>query len=150
LITVIYFLLLLAASAEDYKSHTVNRYLVGAVWLLGLINIVLKKENRWVTIALTCICFIALFVCYVVVRHLEEHGKRKLRFGGADVRLIPAMMLVQGWDTALTGVFAGLMAALIWYAASGRKKFEIPLVPWMSTGCFLIEIIYLFFHKSML
>lgn len=145
MITVLYFLLLMAASAEDYKKHRINRIVVLSVWLMGIIRIVLEKENRWVTVALTCICFILLYICYVLVRHFSGKYHRNLRFGGADVRLIPAMMLVQGWDRALTGVFAGLAAAFLWHIVSGRKNREIPLVPWMSGGCILVEIIYLFF-----
>lgn len=150
MITGIYFLILLAASVEDYKSHTVKGPLVLMVWLLGLIKIVLVKENRWVTVALTCICFGLLWLVYFLVRRFAIRWKPALKFGGADVRLIPAMMLFQGWDTALTGVLAGLIFAAVYYMATGRRKKEIPLVPWMTAGCFLVEIIYLFSQKSML
>ena len=150
MITVIYFLLLAVASVEDYRSHRVSKYIEPAVWLLGLINIILTKENRWVTVSLTCLCFVVLYVCYLLVNRLSQKGNRELVFGGADVRLIPAMMLVQGWDTALLGIFLGLAAALLRYGAGRRKSREIPLVPWMSAGCFLIEIIYLFFGRSVL
>jgi len=145
LITVLYFLLLAAISAEDYKSHKVNRYAVLVIWLLGLINIVLEKENRWVSVALTCVCFAVLYVGYLLVRSLKVCSDRGIRFGGADVRLIPAMMLVQGWDVALTGVFIGFVAAVFFYMPAGKQRKEIPLVPWMSAGCLSAEIIYLFF-----
>ena len=143
MIKLFYFLLLAAASAEDCKSHTVSKYVVFSIWLLGIINIVLEKENRWVTVSLTCICFALLCAVYFLVRQLG--GKRDLKFGGADVRLIPAMMLVQGWDVALAGVFLGLLFAAGCYAFGRKRAREIPLVPWMSGGCLLIEIIYLFF-----
>jgi len=145
LITVLYVLLLVTASAEDYKSHRVNRMVVMSVWLLGFIRIVLEKEDRWVTVALTCVCFIVLYAYYRLIRYLAEHCSRPLAFGGADVKLIPAMMLVQGWDTALLGVFLGLSAATGRYAISTGKMQRIPLVPWMSAGCILVEIFYLFF-----
>lgn len=145
MITVIYFLLLAVASAEDYRSHRVNRYVVFAVWLLGLIHIILEKESRWVTVSLTCICFVVLYMCYVLARHLEKRWKREIRFGGADVRLIPAMMLVQGWDVALMGIFMGLLFAAGKYVIYRKGNHEIPLVPWMSAGCFLVQIFYLFF-----
>ena len=150
MITVMYFLLLAVASAEDYKSHRVSRHVVFAVWLLGFINIILENENRWVTVSLTCICFVALYMCYILVRHVEKRWSREIRLGGADVRLIPAMMLVQGWDVALTGVFVGLLLATGKYIICKRANREIPLVPWMSAGCFLVQIIYLFFLKSVL
>lgn len=145
MITVLYFLLLAAASAEDYKSHRVNRYVVTAIWLLGIINIMCTKENRWVTVSLTCLCFMVLYAGYEAVKKLASQSKKRIMLGGADVRLIPAMMLVQGWDMALFGVFAGLTAALLWHVACRRNNREIPLVPWMSAGCILIQIIYLFF-----
>ena len=150
MITILYFLLLAAASAEDYKSHKVNRYVVLAVWLLGIINIVLEKENRWVSVALTCVCFAVLFAAYVLIKNLKICREKGICFGGADVRLIPAMMLVQGWDVALTGVFIGFAAAVLYYMGKSRGKKEIPLVPWMSMGCLLVEIFYLFFEKSMI
>ena len=150
MITMLYVLLLMAASAEDYISHKVNRAVVSSVWLLGIIRIVLEKENRWVTVALTCICFILLYAYYKLMRHLAEHCSRPLAFGGADVKLIPAMMLVQGWDAALLGIFIGLLAVSCRYVISARKKQEIPLIPWMSAGCILVEIFYLFFGKSVL
>ncbi len=144
MITAIYFLLLLAASVEDYRSHKVSGCRVAAVWLLGIIHIAMEKENRWVTVALTCVCFIVLLLLYWFIRRAAERKKQELRFGGADVRLIPAMMLVQGWDRALTGVLSGLLAAAVYHLAPDRRKKEIPLVPWMTAGCFLLEIIYLF------
>lgn len=150
MVTGIYFLLLLAASVEDYRSHRVKRHWVLAVYLLGLINILLHKENRWVTLALTCVCFGLLYLAYQGVERLAKQTGRPFSLGGADVRLIPGMMLVQGWDVALTGVFAGLLAAILCYLPAKRRKKEIPLVPWMALGCFFTEIIYLFSEKSVL
>lgn len=146
----IYFLLLLAASVEDYRTRRVKPHWVLAVWALGLIKIVAGKENRWVTLALTCICFATLFLVYVLVRYVAERSNRPFGFGGADVRLIPAMMLVQGWDVALTGIFIGLLGAALYYFLARWKRAEIPLVPWMTMGCALAEIIYLFSGKSVL
>ena len=57
------------------------------------------------------------------------------------MRLIPAMMLAQGVETALFGVFLGLLVA--WTVAliqKGEKK-EIPLIPWMTGGCILAEVL---------
>ena len=150
MITGIYFLLLLMAAVEDYRSHTVKGHWVLAVWLLGIIKILLVKENRWVTLALTCICFVLLLLLYVLVRKLGQQRNRIFVFGGADVRLIPGMMLVQGWDIALTGVFLGLLGAVLYYLPQKRRGAELPLVPWMAAGCFLIQIFYLFFKKSMI
>lgn len=142
LITGIYFLLLLIMSVEDYKSCRVNNLWVLCMWLLGLIKIVIIKENRWVTVALTCICFTLLWLLYFLVSRNAHRFKTVLHFGGADVKLIPAMMLVRGWDKALTGVFVGLLFSLVFYL--GMKKKEIPLIPWMTIGSVLVEIIYLF------
>lgn len=150
MITVLYFLLLLAAAVEDYKSCTVREYKIFLLWLLGGINLIVQKENRWVTMALTCICFIILLVGYVIVRKIAEKCNLPLDFGGADVRLIPAMMLVQGWNAALTGVFLGLCMAALYHLTAERQKKEIPLVPWMGIGCFLVEIFYLFSGRSVI
>ena len=147
MITGFYFLLLLMASVEDYRSHTVKSQWVFLVWVLGIINIVLYKENRWVTVTLTCICFLVLWLVYLLVKRAEEPA---LNFGGADVKLIPAMMLVQGWDMALAGVFLGLFLSLVYYLMIKKMRKDIPLVPWMTAGCFLVEIIYLFSGKSVL
>lgn len=146
----IYFLLLLAASVEDYRTHRVKQYWVLAVWALGLIKILSVKENRWVTVALTCICFALLVLIYILVRYMAERSNRPFKFGGADVRLIPAMLLVQGWDVALLGVFIGLLSAALYYFLKKRKREELPLVPWMTMGCALAEIIYLFSGKNVL
>ncbi len=150
MITGIYFLLLLIASVEDYKGHTVNRYPVLLLWLLGLVKMVLVQENRWVTVALTCICFVFLWIVYRLVCYLAKKKKVPWHFGGADVRMIPAMMLVQGWDRALQGIFLGFLAALLYYPVTKQIRKEIPLVPWMAAGCFVVEIIYFFFGKSVL
>lgn len=149
MITGIYFLVLLAASVEDARKHMVNRHWVLAVYVLGLIKLWLQKENRWVTVTLTCVCFILLYLFYVLVKIAAGRMGKNLSFGGADVRLIPAMMLVQGWDTALAGIFTGLLPAVLWYVCI-RKQQEVPLVPWMAAGCFFVEIFYFFFEKSML
>ena len=150
MITVLYFLLLLAAAVEDYKSHTVRECKILLLWLLGSINLIMQKENRWVTIALTCVCFVLLLMGYMIVRKVADKQKLPLVLGGADVRLVPAMILVQGWDVALTGVFFGLCLAVLYHLTIGKKKKEIPLIPWMGTGCFLIEIFYLFSGKSVI
>ena len=150
MILVIYSLILLTASAEDCRNHTVSSWKVLAVWVLGLLNIVTNKENRWVTVTLTCICFLVLCLIYYLLRRVSLRWNCGLRFGGADVRLIPAMMLVQGWDTALCGVFAGLCGGLFYYFFKKKRKADIPLVPWMSAGCVIVEIFYLFSEKSML
>ena len=42
------------------------------------------------------------------------------------VFLIPAMMLVQGWDVALTGVFVGLLLATGKNIICKKKNREIP------------------------
>ena len=150
MIIVVYFLLLLAASVEDYKNHTVKHRWVLLVYVLGLIKLVLQKENRWVALTLTCACFVILYLFYTLVKKVAERTGKPIRFGGTDVRLIPGMMLVQGWDTALTGIFTGLFFALCCHLPKRRRKRELPLVPWMSAGCFFIEIIYLFSEKSVL
>lgn len=86
----------------------------------------------------------------MIVRKVAEKRNLPLAFGGADVRMIPAMMLVQGWDAALTGVFLGLCMAALFHLTAGRQKKEIPLVPWMGMGCFLVEIFYLFSGRSVI
>ena len=142
MITVLYFLLLLVAAVEDYKSHTVRECKILLLWLLGSINLIMQKENRWVTLALTCACFCMLLLFYRLV--LVFGSRYQLQFGGADVRLIPGMMLMQGWDVALGGVFVGLLLAAIHYALSYRKRKELPLVPWMTGGCMAIELLLYF------
>lgn len=150
MITGIYFLLLLVMSAEDFRTRTVHWYWIPAVYVLGILKSFISKENRWVTLALTCVCFILLYLFYCGVKLWTQKNGRTLTFGGADVRLVPGMMLVQGWDTALTGVFLGLSAALLAGQGKKQKNREIPLIPWMSAGCFLVEIVYLFSGKSVL
>lgn len=150
MVLAIYFLLLLAASVEDSRTHTVQPYKIWLVWLLGMVHIVLEKENRWVTLALTCICFVFLLIVYRLVIYAAKYRKQSLCFGGADVKLIPGMLLVQGWDVALFGIFLGLLAAMFCHLFSGKRESEIPLVPWMSAGCLLVELIYLFSEKSVL
>jgi len=150
LIKVIYFLLLLMASVEDGRTHTVKPYKVILLWVLGMIHMIVAKENRWVTFALTCLCFGLLVLLYYLMLWLAGKKRREIYFGGADVRMIPAMMLIQGWDVALAGVFLGLLGTVICRLTVKREQKEIPLVPWMSAGCFLVEIFYLFSERSML
>lgn len=144
MITGIYFLLLLILSVEDYTSCTVRRYWIPCVYVLGIVKSLTDNENRWVTLALTCACFGMLYLVYLGTKLVAKKTGRVLRFGGADVRLIPGMMLVQGWDVALTGVFIGLLSALLFLRRKKQETGEFPLIPWMSAGCFLTEIIYLF------
>lgn len=150
MVKVLYFLLLLLMSVEDARTRKINHYAVPVVYLLGLLQIVLRKENRWVTVALTCMCFGILFLLYILIRWVQQHTTAFLVFGGADVRLIPGMILVQGADAALAGVFFGLLAAFFWNLVCGRQKRTIPLIPWMTAGCFFVEIIYFFSGKSVL
>ena len=139
MLKILYFLILLAASAEDIRHHTVRPRWIALVGIVGFLNCI-TKENRWVTMALTCACFFLLLLLYKVIQRLTASYGFSLMFGGADVRLIPGMMLVQGWDIALEGIFTGLLAAVIYYLPVHRRRKEIPLVPWMSTGCFLVEL----------
>ncbi len=143
----VYFLLLGAASAEDFKYHTVRPGWIIAVFLLGILNLILTKENRWVTLALTCACFLFLFLFYKLVQMFAKKTGLPWQFGGADVRLIPGMMLVQGWDAGLSGVFAGLVLAMLYYGLCAKKKKELPLVPWMTAGCIMIEFAVFFAGK---
>ncbi|MBP3569396.1 MAG: prepilin peptidase [Lachnospiraceae bacterium] len=140
MLKVLYFLVLGAASVEDFRYHTVKPRWTILVFLLGVLNLIWTKENRWVTLALTCACFILLYLLYKLVLFLAARNGLAWSFGGADVRLIPGMMLVQGWDMALSGVFTGFVLALFYYALAKEKK-ELPLVPWMTAGCFFVELI---------
>lgn len=140
ILTILYFLFLFMAAAEDYAHHTVKPQLVFAVGITGFLNCI-TKENRWVTLTLTCVCFFLLFLFYCLIQRLAERYSLPWKFGGADVRLIPGMMLMQGWDVALTGVFLGLVFSLTYYLFV--KKNEIPLVPWMTAGCLFMEILQL-------
>lgn len=146
MLKILYFLILLAASAEDIRHYTVRPRWIVAVGMVGFLNCI-TKENRWVTMALTCACFLFLFLFYKVIQWLAARGKFAWAFGGADVRLIPGMMLAQGWDTALEGIFMGLFCAVIYHVAVHRQRKEIPLVPWMSAGCLLVELLLYFFAK---
>lgn len=147
MLKVVYFLLLGAASAEDYRYHTVSPRWTILVFLVGILNLIMTKENRWVTLALTCACFILLYLIYRVVLFLAEHRGLSWSFGGADVRLIPGMMLAQGWDIALSGVFAGLVLAVLYHFLFVKEKKELPLVPWMAAGCLFVEAVSFFTGK---
>lgn len=134
------FLLLMAASVEDYRKHRVSRWWTRGVFLLGLVNIILEKENRWVTVTLTCVCLFVLYLLYRLVLILEYRYGFSWTFGGADVRLIPAMMLVLGWEPALVGVLLGFLLVAVWYLFRGKEKQEIPLVPWMTAGWLMVQV----------
>ena len=135
-----YFFLLLVLSVEDYNYHRVRACWFPVLFILGCVQVYVRQDNRWVTVALTCICFLLLYLLYRLAKAPAGLFRGRLPFGGADVRLIPCMMLVQGWDTALSGVFLGLLAAVIYYLPMGKRHKEIPLIPWMSAGCFIIEL----------
>lgn len=143
LIKIAYILLLAAAAIEDTKHHRVDKIYSILLLVIGCIQMYTIQEGRWVSLALTCICFLVLYGLYGLVLVWSKHRKRKISFGGADVRLIPGMMLVQGWDVALTGIFGGLTAAVVWTLVKKQWKEEIPLVPWMSVGCIVMEILVL-------
>lgn len=140
MIKLTYFILLGIASLEDYKYHKVNRRWTLAVFLLGVLRLSFDKENRWVDMTLAFLCFFLLYLLYRCLPLLSGKSGRKLKLGGADVRLIPGMVLVQGWESALTGIFLGLFAVLVFGWIKRKTKKELPLVPWMSAGCFLAEI----------
>ena len=141
-----YFLMLLMAAVEDKKTHSVRSCWPIAIGILGFLNCI-TKENRWVTLALTCACFLLLLLLYQMVRFAEKKQWIFWQFGGADVRLIPGMMLMQGWEAALTGIFLGLLVATGYYLVIVRKKREIPLVPWMAAGCFLVEVLWVILDR---
>ena len=143
MLLIMYFLLLLAASIEDYKFHKVRHSFVAGTLLIGVLCVINRKEDRWVTVALTCFCFLLLLLFYLVVNQFSRRFGQNWKLGGADVRLIPCMMLVQGWDVALFGVLCGLVAALLYAALSGKWKQELGLVPWMSSGCLFAEQLFL-------
>lgn len=136
-----YFLMLMLAALEDKKTHFIRPCWPIAIGILGFLHGI-TKENRWVTLALTCVCFLLFFLLYHMVRFAEKKQWIHWQFGGADVRLIPGMMLMQGWEKALTGIFLGLLAAAGYYLVIVRKKVEIPLVPWMAAGCFMVEVLW--------
>lgn len=141
-----YFLMLMLASLEDKKTHFIRPCWPTAIGILGFLHCI-TKENRWVTLALTCVCFLLFFFLYHLVRIAEKRQWIRWQFGGADVRLIPGMMLMQGWEKALTGIFLGLLAAAGYYLVIVRKKTEIPLVPWMAAGCFMIEVLWVILDR---
>ena len=141
MLKILYFLLLFVVSLEDYRHHTVKPRWIATIGIIGFLNCI-TKENRWVTLALTCACFLLLFLVYQLIRILEKRYSLSWKFGGADVRLIPGMMLMQGWDVALTGIFVGLFLAVGYYVFKKGKSREIPLVPWMSAGCLMVELLF--------
>lgn len=134
MLQVVCVLLLVAASVEDCRKHQVNRWWTRGVFLLGILHIITEKENRWVTVTLTCICIFFLYLFYRLILFLEVRKNLSWKFGAADVRLIFGMMLVQGWDVALTGVLLGLLAAAVYYLVCAKEKKDIPLIPWMTAG----------------
>lgn len=135
MIIVLYFLLLLVLSMEDYKFHKVKQRYIAGVFFLGVFYRIISQDDRWVTVALTCLCFLVLCLLHYLVNSIGRKQGRNWVFGGADVRLIPGMMLVQGWDVALYGIFFGFTALLLYRMLSGWKKQELALIPWMSAGC---------------
>ena len=144
IILVIYFCFLLFASIEDYKYHKVHpRWEIG-IFSLGLLRLYLEQDNRWVTVTLTCLCFFLFYSLYSITLLLQKKGYQKLSFGGADVRMIPSMMLVQGWETALLGVFLGLLVALLKTIIRKEQKKELPLIPWISIGSMICQLYSLF------
>jgi len=66
------------------------------------------------------------------------------------VKLIPGMMLMQGWDIALMGIFTGLVPTLLYHLLVVKEKKEIPLVPWMTAGCFTVEVILFVVNNNLL
>lgn len=141
-----YFLMLLLVAVEDKKTHSVRPCWPIAIGLLGFLHC-MTKEDRWVTLALACACFLCFFIVYHLVRFAEKKKWVSWMLGGADVRLIPGMMLMQGWETALTGILLGLLGAAGYYLMINRQKTEIPLVPWMTAGCFTVELLWFFMDR---
>ena len=88
-----------------------------------------------------------LYLFYKLVLYVSARWSLTYTFGGADVKMIPGMMLMQGWDVALTGIFAGLLLAVVSYLVILRQKKEIPLIPWMSAGCFIAELFFVVLGK---
>ena len=139
MLKLLYVLLLAAASIEDYRYRRVSPHWTASVLLVGLWNCILRQKDRWVTLALTCACIVLLYLLYRLVLLVGKRSGHSWKLGGADVKLIPGMMLFQGWDAALSGIFTGLTLAALYYLLWRRKQGEIPLVPWMTAGCLLWE-----------
>lgn len=142
MLQVVCFLFLVAASVEDCRKHRVNRWWTRGVFLFGMIHIITVKENRWVTVTLTCICTVLFYLVYRLTIVLEARKGLSWKFGAADVRLLSGMMLLQGWDTALTGALIGLLAAAVYYLFFAGAKRDIPLVPWMTAGWLVMLMLH--------
>ena len=128
-------LLLCGASGEDIKYHRVHRRWEIGIFLLGVLRLCVTEDNRWVTIALTCFCFLLWYILYLVAAEW-------MNFGGADVRLMTGCMLALGVPEALYGLFLGFcMTALYVVLVKKKCRDEIPLVPWMTAGIIVYEFI---------
>ena len=126
-------ILLCAASAEDKKYHRVHRKFELEIFLLGIFRLCVTEDNRWVTISLTCFCFLLWYLLYLAA------GKKY--FGGADVRLMTACMPALGENAALQGAGTGFLMAGVYYILISRKRTaEIPLIPWLTIGIIVREI----------
>lgn len=144
-----FFLVLFVCAAEDLKHHKVSNRWTAVLCLPGLIRIGMEPEDRWETAVLTCLFFFLLYVLYRLTRFLGKKSSRRISFGGADVRLIPGMMLFLGWKEALCGIFTGLCAAAVWYVVAllsgkGRREREVPLVPWIASGTAVVTLARLY------
>lgn len=145
ILTGMFFLILLICAAADIKQHKVSNRWTAALCLPGLIRIVLEPEDRWETAVLTCLFFFLMYFLYRIVLLAGRRNSRQLSFGGADVKLMFGMMLFLGWKEALHGIFAGLSALVLWYAAGVltgkiRKNREVALVPWLVFGVIIVEL----------
>lgn len=150
--TIVFCALLLVAAAEDIKQHKVSNRIIGAVCLLGAVNICIRPKDRWETIALTCLFLCLLILLYFVANHIGQGMGGRCYLGGADVKLALGSMLFLGWEKALYGMFFGLAVAAAVYTAKkivtwGRKNgkkdasTEIPLVPWIACGLLVVSFV---------
>lgn len=127
--------ILALAALEDIQFHRVRRRWETGLCLCGVLRMCVTEESRWATWSLTCVCFFMWYVLYLVAK------KKEYQFGGADVRLMTYAIPALGVSTALPGIWLGCIGACGVLIFHGKHKREIPLVPWIAGGCFLMELL---------
>ena len=129
------FMLLLYASNSDLKTREVNDNISIMITITALIGIGISNIPMML---LGAIC--------VTIPQLLMATLKPNSYGGADIKIMAACSFLLGLERGLVAIIIGLLlAVLITITMRKLKKKDIkdtfPIVPYLSTGSFLVFLI---------
>ena len=132
---IIFAAILLKASISDIRTREVDNYLSVMVIITAFIGICRGDLLSMITGAL-------LVPLPLLITAIIKPGK----MGGADIKLMAASAFLLGVTKGMAAMIAGLVLAvvctlLVRLIRKKNVKDSLPLIPYLSAGCFLAYLI---------